>query len=414
MSKAAEKAYKEAWIADIALLPSVELALELMLGDSNTIGYYFVDHDRRVIFWFEAHKSIHLMLDVRGVERKSHVKYALESEYWGHINLFPNKRCLPEDIVVRLKELLIHAQTEYIDLGASLSPFASDQVESMLGLIDPLMSSLNKENEHSVRIVARCMERFCIVNFLNFCGQPSARRNTNKLIYEYSDKRSDTILSRVMNLVMFGSPNAHRKVLHWILVDKKIIQLGRYRNFTDRLSSEWNGYAIFSTVLLAVDISFLAIPFVQTQTSAILVSYLSTLCAMGSFVVTLVFARQLNDGRRYPAERVASFMFGMKSSIERLALMLSLPFAFLIWGVIFFAASLSIVIFRTSDVITVSIAYPIWVAIVILVTWPALAGHIGTLNNWIMRRTIRPMRWALHLKWHLRPGMSGVTSSSRV
>lgn len=27
---------------------------------------------------------------------------------------------------------------------------------------------------------------------------------------------------------------------------------------------------------------------------------------MGSFVVTLVFARQLNDGRRYPAERVVS------------------------------------------------------------------------------------------------------------
>jgi hypothetical protein len=72
MSKAAEKAYEEAWNAGIALLPSVELALEFMLEDSNTIGYYFVDHDKRVIFWFEAHKSIHLMLDVRGVERKSH------------------------------------------------------------------------------------------------------------------------------------------------------------------------------------------------------------------------------------------------------------------------------------------------------------------------------------------------------
>jgi hypothetical protein len=113
------------------------------------------------------------------------------------------------------------------------------------------------------------MERFCeiapvvsapcflmkllgIVNFLNFCEQPSARHNTNKLLYEYSDKRSNTILSRVINLVMFGSPNAHRKVLHWILVDKKIIQLGRYRNFTDRLNSEWNGYAIFVSHLWLV------------------------------------------------------------------------------------------------------------------------------------------------------------------
>jgi hypothetical protein len=60
-----------------------------------------------------------------------------------------------------------------------------------------------------------------------------------------------------MNLVMFGSPNAHRKVLHWILVDKKIIQLGQYRNFTDRLNSEWNGYAIFVnyTLLYIVDVT---------------------------------------------------------------------------------------------------------------------------------------------------------------
>jgi hypothetical protein len=114
-------------------------------------------------------------------------------------------------------------------------------------------------------------------------------------------------------------------------------------------------------------------------------------------------------------------MFGMKNSIVRLALMLSLPFAFLIWGcvtgqmswsgssfldsVILFAASLSIVIFCTFDVVTVSIVYPIWATIVILVTWPALAGHIDTLNHWMMRRTIR-------LTWYFRPGLSGVTTSS--
>ncbi|KAG1760698.1 hypothetical protein EDD22DRAFT_970954 [Suillus occidentalis] len=391
MCKTAEKAYEGAWNADIAMLPSVELALELMSGDSNTIDYYFVDHDRRIIFWFEAHKSIHLMLDVRGVERKSHVTntgpYTSEP-FWtfpdfhgmastGGMSIYFQTNAVFRKMSLSDSEnsLYTHRQAKYIDLGTSLSPFASDQVESMLGLMDPLMSSLNKEHGHSVRIVGGSMHgTIFIVNFLNFYGQPNARRNTNKLRYEYSDKRSNTILSRIMNLVMFGSPNAHRKVLHWILAQQR---------------EEW------STVLLAVDISFLAVPFVQTRTSAILVSYLSTLCAMGSFVVTLVFATQLNDGRRYPAERVASFMFGMKSSIERLALMLSLPFAFSIWGAIPFTASLSIVIFRTSDIVTVSIACPIWAAIVILATWPAPAGHIGTPNHWIMQRTIRLTRWTL-------------------
>jgi hypothetical protein len=58
--------------------------------------------------------------------------------------------------------------------------------------------------------------------------------------------------------------------------------------------------------MLAVDISFLAVPSVQGQTAAILVAYLSTLCAMGSLVVSLVLAGQVNDTRRNNAEGVVS------------------------------------------------------------------------------------------------------------
>jgi len=62
-----------------------------------------------------------------------------------------------------------------------------------------------------------------------------------------------------------------------------------------------------STVMLAVDISFLAVPTVQNQTVAILIVYLSTLCALGSLVVSLVLAGQVNDTRRNNAEDVVSF-----------------------------------------------------------------------------------------------------------
>lgn len=48
-----------------------------------------------------------------------------------------------------------------------------------------------------------------------------------------------------------------------------------------------------------------------------------------------------------------------------------------------FAAALSIVIFRTSNTLAFSIAYPIWAAIVIPATWPALTGHISTLRSWM-------------------------------
>jgi hypothetical protein len=99
-------------------------------------------------------------------------------------------------------------------------------------------------------------------------------------------------------------------------------------------------------------------------------------------------------------------MVGMSHSmlgLESLALMLSLPFALLIWGcvsgyiqllgssffdrMVFFAAALSTLIFRTSGVVAVSIISPVWVAVFILVTWPVLAAnhiHVSHLRSWII------------------------------
>ncbi|KAG1887794.1 hypothetical protein F4604DRAFT_1178848 [Suillus subluteus] len=89
--------------------------------------------------------------------------------------------------------------------------------------------------------------------------------------------------------------------------------------------------------------------------------------------------------QRYPHRRSTPlFMLGMLRFGERLeclALMLSLPFAFLIRGIILLATTLSIVIFRTSDIATVPIAIPIWAAIIILATRPVSAAHIRCLSS---------------------------------
>ncbi|KAG1838590.1 hypothetical protein DFJ58DRAFT_813820 [Suillus subalutaceus] len=384
IGKAVEKAYKEVENAGIKLRSSVELVLEPMEGDREEWGYYFADHDSRVIFWFEAHQSGGLIGNVRGVKCGDHIRYALESQYWLHVELYPNKRSLPKDVVVRLREIVMYTQADNITSDTSLAPFSSEEVASMLSLMDPLMNSADIEDEHahehSVWIVARFMGEFCNVKFVNFCGQPGARLNADKSLYGDPNTRSNNIL-RVINFMLFGSPNAYNKAVQKIWVDSTIVQ-PRWMNFINRLNSEWNGYTIFSTVMLAVDISFLAVPSVQTQDAAILVSYMSTLCAMGSLVVSLVLAGQVNDSRQDSAKSVASFMERMST----LPSLLSLPYALLIWGMVFFAAALSIMIFNTSGVVTISIISPIWVAIFILATWPVLASndvHISGLLPWI-------------------------------
>ncbi|KAG1839795.1 hypothetical protein F4604DRAFT_1691067 [Suillus subluteus] len=339
--------------AKIYIHPLVELALELIMADGEEKwGYYFADHDKRVVFWFEDHQSDPLLNNIRGVERKSHVRYALESQYWRHVELFPNKRFLPENAIVNLKEIVMLAQAV---------PFASDEVDS----------SANEEREYSVWIVGNA-------KFVNFCGQPGARLDVDQSLYGKPNALPKWI-RRFMTFTLFGSFDAQSKAIHKIWVDKTVVQ-PRWKNFIDTLTTEWNGYTIYSTVMLAVDISFLAVQSVQTQMPATVLVYLSTLCVLGSLVVSLVLAGQVNGSRRRSAKDVASFMEGMSSSmlgLESLALMLSLPFALLIWA---------------ADVVVISIASPVWFAILCLVTWLVLAAndiHVSHLRPWAVERLFR-------------------------
>ncbi|KAG2124706.1 hypothetical protein BD769DRAFT_863834 [Suillus cothurnatus] len=408
MDDVAKKAYREARIVNAFLdRSSVELVLEGMKGEDSKWGYYFADHDKRVIFWLKPHKSKELMGNVQGVNSASHIKYALESQYWKHVELFPNERFLPKDIVVRLKEIVMYTQADSITSETCLTPLDSNEIASTLGLMDSLMSesfpnpdgsllivilgSIDQKHEHSVWIVARFMGLFCFNNFVNFCGQPGARLDVGQSLYGDSDTQPKNIFFRVMNIILFGSLDAHSKALHMIWVDHTIVRQ-RWKDFINGLNNEWNGYTIFSTVMLAVDISFLAVPSVQKQPSTILVSYLSTLCAMGSLVVSLILAAQVNDSRRNSAESAASFMVTISHSmlgLESLALMLTLPYAFLLWAMTFFAVALLTIIVCTSGVVTVSIVSSLWAVVVIVAAWPILAVngfHLSHLFSLVTRR----------------------------
>ncbi|KAG2139280.1 hypothetical protein DEU56DRAFT_707667, partial [Suillus clintonianus] len=359
LGKAVEKVYEEARDANIVLHPSVELALELIVKDgAESWGYYFADHERRVIFWFKDHKSHSLMRRVRGVKRKSHIKYALEAQYWNHIELFPYKRFLPEDVVVELKELLIHAQADHILFETSLVPFTADQVTSMLGLIDPLMSesfpdamlTRNASTLHGsqvrqsrtvgclflicMSISARWMKIFCNAKFKNFCGQPGARLDIDRSLYRKSGNQPPPFSFSVMNVFLFNVPRSQWRSVNRIWVDKAIIW-PRWRKFRDRLTTEWNGYALFSTVMLAVNISFLAVPSVTSQSFVTDLAYMSAVFTIGSLVSTLFLVGQVNDSLRGTTEEVAYYMQDMPRSmlgLEGLALMLSLPLGLLSWG----------------------------------------------------------------------------------
>lgn len=47
-----------------------------------------------------------------------------------------------------------------------------------------------------------------------------------------------------MNVFLFGSFDAQSKAIHRIWVDETMVH-PRWKNFIDRLTTEWNGYTIY-------------------------------------------------------------------------------------------------------------------------------------------------------------------------
>lgn len=148
--------------------------------------------------------------------------------------------------------------------------------------------------------------------FFNFCGLPEARLNADQPLF-VKEKKSKFIvaLSWAINVALFDAPRSHMAELRLVWVDRSI-NSPRWKNFNTRLSSEWSGITMYvrvtilagrllftsscqSTVMVAVDVSFLAVPSVSIQDSGsvpIISTYLSIFCIVGSLVVSLFLTRQ--------------------------------------------------------------------------------------------------------------------------
>jgi hypothetical protein len=173
--------------------------------------------------------------------------------------------------------------------------------------------------------------------------------------------------------------------------------------------------------MLAADVSFLAVPGVDdpttpTKSPTTIVIYMSTLCAMGSLMISLVLASQVNNNRRSsPRSMVRHYL---KSDIVHLMANINIgqvhvfdaciaswcrerlpdakpsicsPYVGVSYldvvshmdgddnerhRMIFFAVALSILIFsNTADIAALIGVAPIWALVVVLTTWPVLAAN---------------------------------------
>ncbi|KIJ62630.1 hypothetical protein HYDPIDRAFT_30226 [Hydnomerulius pinastri MD-312] len=390
--------------------PQTVLVLELKFDHVPTRRkqqciYYFVDHSRKSIFWVHKRKISEICANIKGVKSEGHLKYAIETHYWfgvvgavksddrrltqhfpnrNHLELYPDDQVVKEEFFVELRQTLIHANADSILSDTSLAPFESGDLQRLLELISNIQDSVGKRHAHSMSVLARVMLH---TKFLNFCGQVGARLDADQSVFTKKIAKDEpvSLFMKLLDLALLGAPTAHLRGVRSIWVDKTINE-SRWKIYISRLNTEWNGFTIYSTVMLAVDISFLAVPGVQStngdQSGATISIYASVITSVSALIISVLLAGQIRrldvdsvEGGATYMDRMTKSVFGM----EALAVMFSLPYSLLLWGMFFFILALSFLVFQTNDHVTLATMIPSWIVVVLMTLWPLWWGTISSL-----------------------------------
>jgi len=176
--------------------------------------------------------------------------------------------------------------------------------------------------------------------------------------------------------VLFNAPLVHLQALERIWVDRTMCHLP-WDQFIEKLKGDWQEFILYATVLLNANVAFLAIPSVDpgnsTQRSATQVaSYVSIVTSVASIITGLMLVRQYRVKPRETVEEAANFLASKTHDargVETLAILYSLPYAFLFWGMVTFLAAFTIENFVTKTRSSIYFTAVVWVLCGCLILW---------------------------------------------
>ncbi|KAG8776956.1 hypothetical protein FRC15_011608, partial [Serendipita sp. 397] len=390
-----------------------ELFIELYPEDEPDLrpyaGYYLADHDNQTIFWAAPVKTDDLgALRVNpGTFADQHLKLQLSHQYWSHVECYPLDKNI--DIKEAHENLLEQLSFMYIDVATSVtstSTWSESECQSFISILS------HCPQRRKTWTIARLTALMAQWQFQNLYGHPSARLDRT---YSYevevndptpdaddkaeaeadntSNKSGTTATSRPSNhrwkkfkvrievywqifvafmlrvtcMLLFDAPAAHNTALEKVWVDK-IVHRVRFQDLINKTAKDWSDVSLLSTVLWTANMAFLAIPYpildpqqqhpltrVQTATriAMITASLASTVFSVGSIAISLLHIRKHRTERT--AEESCRFLETQHHQVyghRPLAVLWSLPFAFLMWSVLTFSAAVMLFCVTAGGVMT--------------------------------------------------------------
>ncbi|KAF9010167.1 hypothetical protein BDQ17DRAFT_1004423 [Cyathus striatus] len=355
-------------VNSVVLSPTADLVLDLV---DNQVQYYFADHRSRTVFYLDKLKTSDFpsWYEVQGASSLSHFGHLIEAEYWWHVFLFPSSLTIREDIVNELRDVVIHGIGDAMTSPYSTMTYSNEDLYKLLSVTNSLKKNVGTSYGGSICIF---MWAFAHGRFLHWHGQPAARLSRDTSAHGPIVKVRSWIM-KVASALLFSAPDVHLRNLEKIWVDRLMYE-HIWKQTIHKLINEWQEFTLFSTVLLNANVAFLAIQTIDQadhpyRSPGQVSSYLSTIASIGSIILSLLLVRLNRTKEKESAQEAWEFLTARahpQYGLEVLAIVYSLPYALLMWGVVGFLVAIAWMCMADANAATRALTGLAWLAIAVL------------------------------------------------
>ncbi|KAJ7500753.1 hypothetical protein B0H11DRAFT_1994306 [Mycena galericulata] len=380
----------------------IDIVLDLIEDQFETIkcGYYLMD-----VFKFSQLSS---WKRVPGITSASHTSSILEHAYWQHCDLFPAARLPSAALVSELRDTIIYSAMDALTSPTTTIPFSVDDLLKMLTLTNDMTSGGPRTQSSGVEIDQGSSSALALERVNHLHGEYVARLDRRKSVYGASPKcRYWMVLSSPL---LFNAPNGHLQNLRAIFMDELVSQLS-WKRLMEKVLSEWQDMTLYGTLILNANVGILAVPGSANTPIAQVASYMSICFGLASIILGLLLSRKYRPDAADAVTAGPAFSFKKQclQALEARASLFSLPYVFIIWGVIAFLLTST----RGTSAIVLATAAALFVAILssIFPTYGwSLMRMIRTAVGPSMRQSLSPSRrhgWRQKIDfrqfWRVRP-----------
>ncbi|KAK0484066.1 hypothetical protein IW261DRAFT_1466510 [Armillaria novae-zelandiae] len=305
--------------------------------------YYFVNHDAECIFWLSECELDDYLLELRGEMSPDLIRRYLQTEYWTHHYYFSEVHQLMESQWQRVQKSILLAKTDVIMSNTSTVTYNIEKLKTMGDCI-----TLAEELDAS-EVAASYMIALLRDQIYNYHGQRNVRTARDESVYGYRPNNTKhTVLFRTMNLLLLYAPIKHHTALNKVWVDR-LISRGPWQRLIGQITDKWQQQVGLATILLAVNMAFLAIPSVDEMGAGQrhwfatqLLCYLSVASSTATIILGLILTSHHNSLKHAEIPDVTYFLerhWQQNIGFERLSIMYSSPYSLLMWSMVTFLAS---------------------------------------------------------------------------